>query len=82
MGRFRSLHACLTVHWPLHIMTLHNSFSRLRCNPQTEESLLPRRFTFKLSPGQETESGLRLRSFFTLGPAEGIFVTPVLRGEE
>jgi hypothetical protein len=40
------------------------------------------RFTFELSPGQEQEEGLHLRSFFTLGPAEGIFVTPVLRPEE
>ncbi len=41
-----------------------------------------RRFTFKLSPGQEDEAGLQLQSFFTLGPKEGIFVTPVLRTEE
>ena len=40
------------------------------------------RFTFKLSPGQETDEQLGLRSFFTLGPKEGIFVTPVLRREE
>ncbi len=40
------------------------------------------RFTFKLSPGQEDEAGLQLQSFFTLGPKEGIFVTPVLRTEE
>ncbi|CAL5219444.1 g1276 [Coccomyxa viridis] len=41
-----------------------------------------RKFTFKLSPGQETDEALGLRSFFTLGPAEGIFVTPVQRHEE
>ena len=70
------------VYWPLHTTFLQKSLSRLQGNPQAEETLLPRRFTFKLSPGQETESGLGLRSFFTLGPAEGIFVTPVLRGEE
>ncbi|KAK9909472.1 hypothetical protein WJX75_002811 [Coccomyxa subellipsoidea] len=40
------------------------------------------RFTFRLSPGQEDEAGLQLQSFFTLGPKEGIFVTPVLRTEE
>lgn len=40
------------------------------------------RFTFKLSPGQETDEAMGLRSFFTLGPAEGIFVTPVQRSEE
>lgn len=43
---------------------------------------LLRRFIFKLSPGQETDKALGLRSFFTLGPAEGIFVTPVQRHEE
>ena len=43
---------------------------------------LLRRFTFKLSPGQENDKALGLRSFFTLGPAEGIFVTPVQRHEE
>ena len=44
--------------------------------------VLGHRFTFKLSPGQETDEQLGLRSFFTLGPREGIFVTPVLRREE
>ncbi|KAK9909316.1 hypothetical protein WJX75_000424 [Coccomyxa subellipsoidea] len=43
---------------------------------------LYQRFTFRLSPGQEDEAGLQLQSFFTLGPKEGIFVTPVLRTEE
>ncbi|BDA42318.1 Cytochrome P450 3A24 [Coccomyxa sp. Obi] len=37
------------------------------------------RFDFKLSPGQVP---LEVRSPFTLGPAKGIFVTPVLRMEE
>ncbi|EIE20794.1 cytochrome P450 [Coccomyxa subellipsoidea C-169] len=37
------------------------------------------RFEFKLSPGQVP---LEVRSPFTLGPAKGIFVTPILRGEE
>jgi len=37
------------------------------------------RFDFKLSPGQIP---LAVRSPFTLGPAKGIFVTPVLRVEE
>ena len=76
------MYACFTDLLTAAHYVSENSLSRLRGNPQTEEPLLPRRFTFKLSPGQETESGLRLRSFFTLGPAEGIFVTPVLRGEE
>ena len=44
--------------------------------------MLWRRFTFKLSPGQENEEDLHLQSFFTLGLKEGIFVNPVLRGEE
>ncbi len=37
------------------------------------------RIDFKLSPGQVP---LAVRSPFTLGPAKGIFVTPVLRVEE
>ena len=49
---------------------------------QVAEMVIWRRFTFKLSPGQETDQALGLRSFFTLGPAEGIFVTPVQRHEE
>lgn len=37
------------------------------------------RIDFKLSPGQIP---LAVRSPFTLGPAKGIFVTPMLRAEE
>ena len=45
----------------------------------TQKFSLLCRIDFKLSPGQVP---LAVRSPFTLGPAKGIFVTPVLRVEE
>jgi hypothetical protein len=60
---------------------------QIRLDPEVSQTPFMRppfvcRFTFRLSPGQEDEAGLQLQSFFTLGPKEGIFVTPVLRTEE
>jgi len=56
----------------------HTVHQPVQCSPSLYTACCCR-FDFKLSPGQIP---LAVRSPFTLGPAKGIFVTPVLRVEE